>query len=302
MALCINFSGFSSGIRDLPEPMASADLLLLLAQAGLTPSDWRVRETRIRPGGRVQLRLSGPDRQRLKVRSFPDPEAAAAMVQLRGLLGEHPGFARVLACRGAYVLEEWVEGSSLAGREISPAQAWACGVLLAELHQTPLPAGARSSPGAWQLAAESCARLEELAAAGALLISEATRLAKAVHTGAPSQGRQGLIHFDFCGENLVWVEGRGAVSIDNERLRRGPFAYDLGRTMALWPLPAGAQAAFQMGYTKAGGPAEASDQAYWLLVALVTSAWFRVRHDPARAELPLRALRAWGLGAESAGR
>jgi Ser/Thr protein kinase RdoA (MazF antagonist) len=238
----------------------------------------------------------------LKVRSFPSSDAAAAMVQLRGLIGEHPGFAHVLACRGPYVLEEWVEGAVLEGREISPAQAQACGTLLAELHLTALPAHSPSRPQGSELAAESRARLHELAAAGALTTLESTRLAEGLLAQVPADVRQGLIHFDFCGENLVWAEGRGVVSIDNERLRMGPFAYDLGRTLALWQLPEQAQQAFLSGYLAAGGPAEDSNRAYWILVALITSAWFRVRHDPVRAELPLRALRAWGTPSAEAGR
>jgi hypothetical protein len=32
------------------------------------------------------------------------------------------------------------------------------------------------------------------------------------------------------------------------------------------------------------------------LLGLITSAWFRVRHDPTSAERPLRLLRAWAGG------
>jgi hypothetical protein len=289
-------------VRGMAEPIGPADLIALLSQANLIPAAWRRLETRIRAGSRPLTRLGGPDRQTLKVRSFPNPDAAAAMVQLRGLIGEHPGFGRVLACRGPYVLEEWVEGAVLVGREISPAQAQACGTLLAELHLTALPANGQSRSEGSELAAESRARLHELAAAGALTTCEATRLAEGLLAQAPAHVRQGLIHFDFCGENLVWAEGRGVVSIDNERLRMGPFAYDLGRTLALWQLPEQAQQAFRAGYLAAGGPAEDSNRPYWILVALITSAWFRVRHDPARAEVSLRALRAWGTASAEPGR
>lgn len=265
----------------------------LLARAGLPAGECRVLETLVRPGGKTLLRLRGPERQQLKVRSFASPDEAASMVRLRGCLGEHPGFSRILTRWGRYVLEEWVKGLSLASEEPSMAQARACGALLADLHQISSPGYGCAKARMTALVEESRTRLQGLADVGALAPNEAARLGEQLQAGAPLSARHGLIHFDFCGENLVWAEGRGVVSIDNERLRPGPLAYDIGRTMARWPLSAAALEALLAGYRAAGGPAEASDRPFWMLMALVTSAWFRVRQDPPAAELPLRALRDW---------
>lgn len=288
--MLIQLSGRSGPVSD---DIRTADLESLLARAGLRLGSWCVHKIQHRPGGRSLLRLIGPDRRSLKVRSFPSASGAAAMVHLRGLIGKHPGFSRVLACWGPLVLEEWVDGHGLTDGQVSTAQARACGVLLAALHQIPL-SGRPSEPPLSHLVEQGRTRLQELDATGALTPAEVTRLDRELQAGAPTKARQGLIHFDFCGENLVWTGSRGAVSIDNEKLRLGPFASDIGRTMALWGLPLPVRRAFLAGYGAAGGPAEEGDRAFWLLLALVTSAWFRVRHDPATAKRPLVSLRTWG--------
>jgi thiamine kinase-like enzyme len=282
----------------VPESRVAVDLQPLLARAGLLQGSCHVLDSQIRPGGKTILRLRGPNHEPLKVRSFPTPDAAAAMVRLRGLIGEHPGFSQVLAWSDTLVLEEWVEGASLATPEVSTSDAMASGALLAELHQIPLPPGNPQEDPVHVLLEQSCARLQALSDTHALPACEATRLVEELRARSPRQVHQGLIHFDFCGENLVWSEQRGVVSIDNERLRLGPLAYDLGRTMALWPLTAEALAAFLSGYRAAGGQDEDTDRPFWWLMALVTSAWFRVRQEPARADRALLNLRGWGPDAK----
>jgi aminoglycoside phosphotransferase (APT) family kinase protein len=281
--------------------MDPADLEPLLARAGLTPGACRLLKVSDRAGGRTLLQLSGPSGQRLKVRRFDTAEAAAAMVHRRGLIGEHEGFARVLACCDTLVLEEWVEGATLDRRNLPRRQAHAAGLLLAGLHRCPRPADVPAQAGILPLLEESRGRLQELSDRAALPADAVRRLDAALLVGAPRQARQGLIHFDFCGENLIWSPVRGVLSIDNEKLRPGPLAADLGRAWALWPLSGPALQAFHSGYDAGGGPAERDCLPFWQLVGLVTSAWYRVRHQPAAAVSPLRRLRALAGGRLLAG-
>lgn len=265
----------------------------LLAGAGLVPEKCRLLDSWSRPGGKTLLQLQSPGGTLLKVRSFPTLAAASAMVRLRERLGAHPGFARVLACNGTHVLEEWVEGVGLSASGVSTHQARAAGALLADLHRIPLPHGHPAEAPVQPLLEQGLSRLQELAHSDVLPPAVATRLAEDLQARSPRLAHQGLMHFDFCGENLVWSEERGVVSIDNERLRIGPVAFDLGRSLARWPLPPEARAAFLAGYSSSGGPAESSHRPFWLLLAYVTSAWFRARHDPANAAEPLQVLKSW---------
>lgn len=271
----------------------AAGLLPLLARAGLAQESYHVHQSWSRPGGKTLLQLRSPEGKPLKVRSFPTADAAMAMVHLRGQIGEHPGFACVLAWNDTLVLEEWVEGMGLTGPTVSPAQAGAAGALLADLHRLPLPLGQPAEAPVQPLLEQCLTRLRELTYSDALPAAVANRLAEELQARPPRMAWQGLLHFDFCGENLVWREGRGVVSIDNERLRIGPVACDIGRSMARWPLSPAAREAFLAGYRSSGGPAESDHHAFWLLMAHVSSAWFRVRHDQANAALPLQALQAW---------
>jgi len=265
----------------------------LLIRAGLDPESCSQDDSWLRPRGKTRLQLKGPGGTRLKVRSFLTPDAVAAMVRVRQWLGDHPGFSRLLAWSSTLVLEEWVEGECLQAAHASPAQARAAGALLAELHRIPMPQGQPAeAPVHFQLE-QGLIRLQELADTGALPPARARRLAQELQARAPRLSRQGLVHSDFCGENLVWSETRGVVSIDNEGLRLGPLASDLGRSVVRWPLPAEAREAFFSGYAFRGGPAETDQHSFWLLLAHVKTAWFRARHDPATAAAPLQALKEW---------
>lgn len=144
------------------------DLAPLLARAGLPAGECRVLETLIRPGGKPPLRLRGPERQRLKVRSFASPYEAAAMVRLCGYVGEHPGACHILSWWGRHVLEKWVEGLSLAREEPSSAKAQPCGALLADLHSISLPGHGRSEAAVMALVEERRTHLQGLAGVRAL--------------------------------------------------------------------------------------------------------------------------------------
>jgi aminoglycoside phosphotransferase (APT) family kinase protein len=279
--------------------MIPAHLEPVLAAAGLDAERCCLLRSVARPGGKLLLRLRGQDGQPLKVRQFPTPAAAMAMVRLRQLIGNHSGFSRVLASAGVHVLEEWVVGTSLGNTTTSPELARASGALLAELHRVPLPHGWPAVATLNPLVETTTARLRGLAEASALPPGTADQLVGELLSTAPQEARQGLLHFDFSGENLVLSRERGVVSIDNERLRLGPLAYDIGRTMARWPLDPEACAAFLDGYGKAAETPVWADQRFWTLTALVTSAWYRLRHDQERAHVPLLALQAWSSGGDT---
>lgn len=221
---------------------------------------------------RVEL-VSG---ETIKARRLEDETTARALCAHRR--GLPPAFVPVLAQHGRVLVEPWIEGASLRGRAPNPTQLAAAGALLAALHATPASADAGESMSHWRQ--RGAARLAALAAHGALTGDERARIAAALVRCDPGGAVAGLIHTDFCGENMV-IDAAGTLHvIDNERIGVGALGYDLARTWARWELDDDAWSRFAAAYAAAGGGAAARvGQPFWRLMALVLAAGMRVEHQ-----------------------
>jgi aminoglycoside phosphotransferase (APT) family kinase protein len=191
------------------------------------------------------------------------------------------------------LLEEWIEGETL-GACPDGARLVEAAALLADLHATAHVAGRpvheRRGTQDWSAAADR--GLHEILAAGEIDASSARRVRAAVARLDPGSATHGLVHSDFCGENLV-VDRAGRLRvIDNERVRLAPLGFDLGRTWYRWSLPPRAWERFWNAYAARSAFRDPLDTLpFFRLVAVVKSAALRLRMDPTRAQDPLRRLR-----------
>jgi aminoglycoside phosphotransferase (APT) family kinase protein len=210
---------------------------------------------------------------------------------IRDIIGPHPGFAAKLMRRGRAVLEEWVPGPTLHPQPPPSDTLRSCGRLLANLHRVPIPGSLSTESGAEREIDQVIGQLKSLQNSGNLTCRERQSLVAVARSTAPGHATSGVIHFDFCGQNLVLHADRGPVCIDNETFRIGCFDLDLARTFYRWALSPSEQAAFLEGYVSGGGPAQTSHLNFWSLVSEVSSAFVRCRDGAHDADAPLKALR-----------
>jgi aminoglycoside phosphotransferase (APT) family kinase protein len=203
------------------------------------------------------------------------------------------GFPPVLAREGDALLLPWVEGQPLAPGAPSSSLLRRCGGILGHLHRVDPPRRPRSRvrtvDDVFAVLGED---VEFLAGCGAL---DRTRAGRAVEMAAafrPLVPATGIIHNDFCAENIV-VDGTGApVSVDNITLRIGPLDTDLARTWYRWPLPPHEWAELEAGYREHRDTAAfRAHFPFWAVYVLAVSAASRIRGDVAGHAEPLAQLR-----------
>jgi aminoglycoside phosphotransferase (APT) family kinase protein len=252
---------------------------------------------------KAAYRIIFADSSSAKARLHGTDAWAAQVEHIQDLIGPHPSLAATLVRSGRAVLEEWVPGATLHEQPPTPETLHACGRLLANLHRVPVAEQASSDATVETAFVRMFDQLVTLRTSGALGAREVQSLVAIADATAPARATSGIIHFDFCGKNLVMHADRGPVCIDNETLRFGPFDLDLARTFYRWPLSQDDHAAFLAGYVAGGGPAETTHLPFWSLAAEIYSAFIRCRDGDHEADVPLATLRerARTRGAMTAG-
>lgn len=236
------------------------------------------------------------DGGRRKLRRMATPARAARMARLAAAW-EPEDVAAILLRRGALVLEDWIDGTSLAGVRVDAATAEAAGDLLGRLHAAGR-IGGRRVRGVRGTAGELMRlghHLQRLCDGDHLDDAERDALLERAARSIPARADVGIAHGDFCGENLV-VDRRGRLrSIDNEDMALRPLDLDLARTLHRWPLDDGAGAAFRLGYTRRRGLADYdAHQEFWTLRVTAWSASNRAQAgDTATAARRVAELREW---------
>jgi aminoglycoside phosphotransferase len=220
----------------------------------------------------------------------------AVIVDRAAALSAALGDARVLpplARAGRITAETWVEGADLASFRLSARQLDAAAALLANLHCFPGPPGedlprSHSTGPALSFAER---HLSDLVGGGLVTATEGRSL-RAILGRLPDHSPWGLMHGDFCGENLVERPDGVVVSVDHEGLGRGFIEYDLARAWYRWDLPVTAGRRFERSYRVASrsAPPAAAEQRAWRVAAAVKGAHLRYRRGVA-AQRGLAALR-----------
>ena len=244
---------------------------------------------------KASFHLEFTDGRQFKARRYRTAAAISSAVALSPLLAALP-FSRVLVNRGLVALEQWIEGTPLSPAAVSAEQARAAGALLGRIHciaDLPTDLPAQMPAGNWY-ADNIGAHLQELVAAGALTASVAARLHRAASANRPERLDRGLVHGDFCADNIV-VDGSGGLFVvDNESLQLAALDYDLARCWARWPMSQSQRIAFAEGYRGFRGlGAFAAHATFWAIQALSQSIAVHLRHNKP-CEAALAALRQIG--------
>jgi len=228
----------------------------------------------------------------IKARRLDDEPTAHQLCTLRAALPA--AFAPVLARHGRVLLEAWIDGDDVRERPLDDPLVRRAGGLMAELHAiTPaLPRAVYPLESIVHWWTDAARVLEALHAAGLLETRVWRALGAALQRLVPSVRRVGLMHTDFCGDNMV-VDAQGGLHvIDTERLTIGEQGFDLARTWYRWPMPAAYWQQFLAAYAARGGTIDcAPAQVYWRLLALASAVLIRLRQG-GDAHAPLDRLRA----------
>jgi aminoglycoside phosphotransferase (APT) family kinase protein len=155
-----------------------------------------------------------------------------------------------LARVGRFTAEAWVDGTPLSSLRVTQRHVVAAAELLARLHQFPGPPGEQlpRQQSTRPIRRRAERHVVELVSAGLVERRDAGTVRSILRHGLPARAEWGLVHGDFCAENLVWRPDGTLVSIDNETVGRGYRDYDMARTWYRWPMPASTLARFERAY------------------------------------------------------
>lgn len=238
------------------------------------------------------FRVTLDDGRVVKVRRL---SRAAKAQRFVGLVRELASaqLAAILAHEGRVCVETWIEGVPLGELPRCPARLGAAADLLGTLHATRSLQGRRvARRGAPVRVLQRAERqLGRLAAAAVLAPARATELARVLRRSVPARAPIGVIHGDFCAENLV-EDGNGRlIAVDNESLRLDFLDFDLARTWARWPMPDPDWDAFLARYARwRAAPVDDAATPFWRAAAIVKSLHLRTARRTAQADAPLRRL------------
>ena len=225
---------------------------------------------------RAAFRVGLADGRVLKARRLESAERAEMLVAIWPLITDLP-FSRGLAQQGAAVLETWIEGDPVTAERVTSARLEEAGDLLGRLHRRVLPT---SLAGRLPLPARLLRKVERhlgiLASRGLLSGQQTALLLDEARRHLPQRLESGLIHHDFCAENLILTDQGRLWAIDNEDMRVGALDADLARSFLRWPMSACARDAFLRGYGRHRSAARYQAHApFWSIWALAGAAEFR---------------------------
>lgn len=237
---------------------------------------------------RGTYRLRCDDGRTIKGRVLRQSGKAERMGQVLQHMDQR-GFSRVLAYEDRAMLEEWIDGTCLAGFPTTQELMIQAGVMLSNVHTTPVPCGCESVTRP-DLGERLSTTLEQLAESGLLSRVERDGLRKKAMNCCPNVVDAGFVHRDFCAENLV-LHNSELYSVDNVNMRIGPLDEDLARTWYRWPMTEQQWNAFLAGYGERRNPRNFLQNAlYWTIVVLIGSALFRLRIQAPEAAVPVSQL------------
>jgi len=232
---------------------------------------------------KASFRLSFKDGRTYKARLYPSEAKRRRVHALLPLLEDLP-FARLIAAKGRASLEEWVEGVPLNATDATQAQCRRAGELLGFLHTGVEPPGgvdAEVGDSEWQLA-KIRAHLSMISRLAPQQSGMCETIADIACSNRPEASTAGVIHADYCAENIVVTGSGGIVVVDNELLRVGAPDFDLARCWCRWPMIPGQRRAFVAGYERYRNlDVFTTHRLFWAIRALVLSLKVHLGHGKA---------------------
>lgn len=228
----------------------------------------------------------------VKARLLESEPVAEELAAFRRALPDD--FTPLIARHGRVLIEEWIDGKPLPD---APGTQWAeaAGIILGDLHARPA-LGSRKlhevrATAERHLATQQC--LRRIAASGALSEQVVARLERILRRYDPVRATSGLVHFDFCGENMVIDRMERLRVVDNERIGVDSICVDFARTWYRWALPAREWDTFCMAYnSRLPFPNPMDSFPFWKIAAVARSAELRLTAYPQKANVPLGYLRS----------
>jgi aminoglycoside phosphotransferase (APT) family kinase protein len=268
------------------------EILAALEQSGIHIRSFiRISNFHLTPNGRSCYRIDH-DHGIVKARLLEDEPAAQQLAAFRRELPDD--FTPLVSQHGRVLIEEWIDGNPLPDM---PGHHWPAiaGAILGDLHARPTFGQSTlhemHTTEDHHLAAQQS--LRRIAITGALGEKDVARLERILQRYDPLQATYGLVHFDFCGENMV-IDRAGRLRIvDNERIGLNSLCNDLMRTWYRWALPAPEWDSFCNAYTsRLPFPNPPDSFPFWKIVAIARSAELRLSAYPEKAGVPLGYLKA----------
>lgn len=248
---------------------------------------------------RATYRLEFADGRVLKGRIAGAPSDAELIERINRRLDARY-FSTVVARRGNALLETWIEGAPLGAEETSEALLARCGTILASVHRAAWPGAPRGEDVVARRHHMLEGYLARLETEGLLSGRIGARLRGKALEARPERPAVGILHHDYCAENLVLAAPTRPVNVDNGSCRIGALGEDLARTWYRWPVSDASFEAFLDGYRRAAvRPPEPDAATFWRIVAVAGSAADRLRAGSDRVRFPLGVLELLADGADA---
>jgi hypothetical protein len=231
------------------------------------------------------------DETRVKARYWP--KNADLIFQLK-VLERFPRvrFPKILIQSGQSTLEDWIEGESIRDTA-DETVVMESGKLLGCIHQTPPP---DSAPGYVHSSIQEYEvnltdGLDQLKTLEYIDLPFARQVQNAAMEARPNTTEVGLIHRDFCADNLI-LSNNMVCSIDNTTFAIGPFELDLARTWYRWRMKTEHWNVFLRGYSHhRDSSLFCQHETFWKACVLVRATLMRIRSGLVdRAMIPLSRL------------
>jgi len=229
---------------------------------------------------KAHFKLTLEDGRQFKARRYESQDKRRRVTDLAPLLDGLP-FSRIVCAQGRATLEEWVEGTPLHATAVTERQAGHAGALLGAVHaRTGIPEDYRSgSPGMDEQLQKISSHLDRISRAAEKLCGLCETLEQLAYELQPSSIESGLIHADFCADNMIVTEDGNLVVVDNEDLRVGPLDYDLARCWSRWPMTESQRDAFCEGYKQHRSlDTFMNNRHFWAIRALALSLAVHLKH------------------------
>jgi aminoglycoside phosphotransferase (APT) family kinase protein len=231
-----------------------------------------------------------------------DSAATAERVEhiLRRLGDRH--FPQILARLGSALLIRWVDHGSSANH-LLPDTLRRCALVHGWIHTVEaahLSGGGANGTELWRERLEAAS--EQLEQQGGRFGTDARRLLAVAREHTPAMAATGVIHGDFCADNIVVQSPERLFVIDNETVQIGPLDYDLARTWYRWPMRRAEWKSYLDAYAEQRSPAQFETHFnYWAVLVLIDSARWHLTLGTGGACIPLRRLRALARRIEGSG-